>query len=99
MVFFKKPFFRYMYSFIIGFALNVFMYEKDVIHPVIMIFMTYFIIHAFSRTKQHVILFVVIYFYQSVLHINRMVYHYGEWGAEITAFTMNLVCRLISIGF
>ena len=26
-----------------------------------------------------------------------MIRAYGQWGAEITAFTMNLVCRLISV--
>ena len=25
--------------------------------------------------------------------------HYGEWGAEITNFVMNLVCKLISFWF
>lgn len=54
---------------------------------------------ACKRDKQHLVIFVVLYTYQSFLHIERMIYHYGEWGGEVTSFTMNLVCRLISLGF
>ena len=32
-----------------------------------------------------------------MIHVEIMIRSYGKWGAEITAFTMNLVCRLISL--
>jgi hypothetical protein len=51
----------------------------------------------FQREKQHIIVFIILYMYQSFIHIEIMIRSYGQWGAEITAFTMNLVCRLISL--
>jgi hypothetical protein len=50
-----------------------------------------------KREEQHIIVFVVLYAYQSAIHIEIMYRAWGQWGAEITAFTMNLVCRLISL--
>jgi len=64
-----------------------------------MMAITWAIMRFYNREKQHLVIFVVLYAYQSGLHIHRMIYHYGEWGGEITSFTMNLVCRLISLGF
>ena len=97
--FLKTPTIRYIYSFVFGFGINYFMYENTTIHPIIMLLLTYFTMVVFKREKQQAIVFGVIYTYQSLMHIERMVNHYGEWGAEITNFTMNLVYRLISIGF
>ena len=97
--FLRSPTVRYIYSFVFGFGINYFMYENTTIHPIIMLVLTYGIMISFKREKQQAIVFGVIYSYQSLMHIERMVNHYGEWGAEITNFTMNLVCRLISLGF
>jgi lysophospholipid acyltransferase len=53
--------------------------------------------NVFQREKQHVIVFVVLFMYQSGIHLVIMYRKYGEWGTEITSFTMNLVCKLISV--
>jgi len=73
------------------------MYDWDVKHSIFMLVMVYFIMKTFNRENQHLIVFVVLYAYQSIIHIEVMIRAWGEWGAEITAFTMNLVCRLISL--
>mmetsp|Transcript_3030 Transcript_3030/g.2515 ORF Transcript_3030/g.2515 Transcript_3030/m.2515 type:complete len:471 (-) Transcript_3030:28-1440(-) len=88
---------RYAYSFITGFLLQVWMYNWDVKHSIFMLLISYAIMKIFKREQQHIIVFVVLFIYQSFIHIEIMIRSYGEWGAEITAFTMNLVCRLISI--
>lgn len=97
--FIKKPSYRYWYSFLTGFGLNLFMYEWQVVHPILMMLITYFLMRVLNRDKQHLVIFFVLYTYQSGLHLERMMNHYGEWGGEVTSFTMNLVCRLISLGF
>ncbi|CAI2367763.1 unnamed protein product [Moneuplotes crassus] len=97
--FIKSPNARYFYSVITGFIMNVFMFEEAVIHPISMLIGTYLIMRIFPRDKQQIINFVFLYTYLSAQHIHRMVYHYGEWGGEITSFTMNLVCRLTSVAF
>ena len=56
-----------------------------------MLMVSYAIMKIFEREKQHIIVFVVLYAYQSVIHVEIMIRSYGDWGAEITAFTMNLV--------
>ena len=99
MVFISNPKLRYLYSTLTGLTINVFMYEWQVIHPIIMMLLTWGIMHMCKRDQQQIIIFVVLYVYQSGMHIERMIYHYGEWGGEVTSFTMNLVCRLISLGF
>ena len=99
MVFIKSKNSRYAFSFISGFWINVFMYEWQVMHPIAMLLITYFWMKYLNRDKQHLIIFVVLYTYQSWMHIDRMIYNFGEWGGEVTSFTMNLVCRLISLGF
>ena len=73
------------------------MYEWDIKHSIFMMLIAYAIMNIFKREQQHIIVFIVLYVYQSFIHIEIMVRSYGEWGAEITAFTMNLVCRLISL--
>jgi len=73
------------------------MYEWDVKHSFFMLMVSYAIMKIFEREKQHIIVFVVLYAYQSVIHVEIMIRSYGDWGAEITAFTMNLVWRLISL--
>jgi lysophospholipid acyltransferase len=75
------------------------MYEHQIIHPIAMMIVSYLIMRFYTREKQHLIVFAFLYAYQSWLHIDRMIYNYGEWGGEVTSFTMNLVCRLISLGF
>ncbi|CAI2367021.1 unnamed protein product [Moneuplotes crassus] len=97
--FIKTPNMRYYYSLITGFMLNFLMFEEEVIHPISMLIGTYLIMRIFPRDKQQIINFVFLYTYLSAQHIHRMVYHYGEWGGEITSFTMNLVCRLTSVAF
>lgn len=64
-----------------------------------MMLVGYVVIKYFKREKQHFYCFVVIYSYQSYLHIERMIFNWGEWGGEVTSFTMNLVCRIISLGY
>lgn len=82
---------RYIYSLSSGFFLQVFMYDWDVKHSVFMLLITYAIMIIHKRDQQHIIVFVVLYLYQSGIHIEIMIRSYGDWGAEITAFTMNLV--------
>ena len=78
---------------------SVFMYEWQVVHPIIMLFITYFCMRFLNRDRQHLIIFIILYTYQSWMHIDRMIQNFGEWGGEVTSFTMNLVWRLISLGF
>ena len=88
---------RYIYSFTAGISLQCFMYDYGVTHSLVMMLGAYVIMHTVHRQKQHIVIFVLIYVYQSAIHINIMMTSWGQWGAEITAFTMNLVCRLISL--
>ena len=52
-----------------------------------------------NRNSQALIVLILLYAYLTYQHIERMIHAYGEWGGEITSFTMNLVCRLISVAF
>lgn len=80
-----------------GVSIQFFMYDWDIKHSFSMLVIAYVIMNVFQREKQHIIVFVVLYAYQSGIHLEIMYRKYGEWGTEITSFTMNLVCKLISV--
>ena len=80
-----------------GFSLQAYMYDYDIKHSFFMLFITYAIMNLINRESQHLVVFIVLFLYQSAIHIEVMIKSWGEWGAEVTAFTMNLVCRLISL--
>jgi len=45
----------------------------------------------------------IVFFYNlahlSCVHLYIMVFHYGYWGADLTAFTMVMICKMSSIGY
>lgn len=81
-----------------GALIQFYMYGWEIKHSVAMLMITYGSMMIFRREQQHIIIFVVLYLYQSIIHLDLMFNRWGIWGADITAFTMNLVCRLISLG-
>ena len=75
------------------------MNEDSIIQPIIIILITYKFMAVFKLERKQTTGFGEIYTFRLTMHIDRISNHYEEWGAEITNFTMNLVCRLISLGF
>ena len=75
------------------------MNEDSTIQPIIIILFPYKVMAIFKLERKQTAGFGEIYTFRLTMHIDRMSNHYGEWGAEITNFTMNLVCWLISLGF
>ena len=45
----------------------------------------------------------IVFFYNlahlSFVHLYIMIFHYGYWGADLTAFTMVMICKMSSIGY
>ena len=75
------------------------MNENSIVQPIIIILLTNKVIAVFRLERKQTTSFGEIYTFRLTMHIDKMSNHYGERGVEITNFSMNLVCRLISLWF
>ncbi len=87
-----SPTIRYLYSFILGTALQLFVYGTDIWISFLMHFIIYAIIKIRGRKSGAIVTIFSIVFL-SIYHIQRMVADYGSWVLDITTILMSSVCK------
>lgn len=83
---------RYLYSFVLGTALQLFVYGLDIWMP----FLVHLIIYAMIKIKGRNcgafvtgISIIALSFY----HIYRLIVDYGSWNLDISTILMSMVCK------
>lgn len=83
---------RYLYSFVLGTALQLFVYGLDIWMP----FLVHLIIYAMIKIKgRNCGAFVtgISIIALSVYHIYRLIVDYGSWNLDISTILMSMVCK------
>lgn len=83
---------RYLYSFILGTALQLFVYGLDIWMPFLIHLIVYGIIKIKGRNCGALVTGITIVAL-SVYHIQRMVADYGSWILDISTILMSMVCK------
>lgn len=83
---------RYIYSFVLGTALQLFVYGLDIWMP----FLVHLVIYAMIKIKGRncgafVTGFSIVSL--SVYHIYRLIVDYGSWTLDISTILMSMVCK------
>ena len=100
--FLNAPKVRLWYSIIVGVFLNFTCYRKNILHFLCMMTVTKLLLH-YGDSHRITLMPKLIFFYNlahlSCVHLYIMIFHYGYWGADLTAFTMVMICKMSSIGY
>ncbi len=83
---------RYIYSFVLGAALQLFVYGLDIWMP----FLTHLIVYAIIKVKGRncgALVTAITIIALSVYHIVRMIADYGSWTLDISTILMSMVCK------
>lgn len=83
---------RYLYSFVLGTALQLFVYGWDIWMP----FLVHFAVYAIIKIKgRHCGAFVtgISMVALSIYHIQRLITDYGSWILDISTILMSMVCK------
>jgi lysophospholipid acyltransferase len=90
---------RHLFATITGFLLQAYMFRESVIHPFIMMLVTYLMMLLLPRNVQHKAVFVFVMGYLSGSHIYRMYTKFGGWDMDISTYTMILTAKLSALAF
>lgn len=90
---------RHLFSAITGLMLQTYMFREQIIHPMTMTLVTYFLMNVIPRNQSHKAIFVFVMAYLSGSHIYRMVTNFGGWDMDITTYTMILTAKLSALGY
>lgn len=83
---------RYLYSFILGTLLQLFVYGSDIWMPFLVHLVVYGIIKIKGRKCGGFVTGISIVAL-SVYHINRLIVDYGSWVLDISTILMSMVCK------
>ena len=75
------------------------MYRNEVVHVIVISWVSYAIMVVVPRKRQHVWVLVFVTVYNAGMQIYNMWKDYGGWRLEVTAATMPLVCKLNALSF
>ena len=92
-------FIRYLYSLVIGFLIQVYMFRETVYHIYIYAVVVYVLMTFLPRSSQHRIVIGFLLCYMSSQHIYSMVTDFGGFNMDVTTYTMILVCKLWMFAF
>jgi hypothetical protein len=87
-----NPQIRYLYSFILGTVLQLFVYGTDIWMPFLIHLTVYGIIKVKGRNCGALVTGITI-IALSVYHIQRMIVDYGSWILDISTILMSMVCK------
>ena len=106
----KNPTVRLVYSLLLGLGLEIFCYRSrkiialyskhlfiEVLHPLILIFMTYFLMSLFNRQSQTKYVFLFTFAYLAYVNVKRMLDDYGHWRADIGKQLTYTIMKLTSL--
>lgn len=83
---------RYLYSFVMGTLLQLFVYGYDIWMPFLVHLIVYAIIKIKGRKSGALITGISIVAL-SVYHIYRLIVDYGSWILDISTILMSMVCK------
>lgn len=91
-----------MYAIIIGVSINFTCYRKNIIHFLIQMIVTKSALHLGERFKVlNIAYYIFVYnmIHCSCVHVYIMIFHYGYWGADLTAYVMIMTCKMSALGY
>ncbi len=75
------------------------MFGRDIFHLVLSTLITYFFIKYFGRKLSAFYVLIINIIHLSFLHLERVLYHYGEWSLGIETLYMMSICKFSSVAF
>lgn len=90
---------RHLFSFLMGFLLQLYMYRGQFFHTLLMTFVAYGLMKFAPRQKQTTFVFVWVMAYLSFQHIYRMWANFGGYDMDITTYSMILTAKLSALSF
>ena len=90
---------RHLYTTIIGILFQLYVYRGEVKHVIFMTAVAYLLMSTLPRQSQAGYVMAWVLAYLSYQHICSLLYSYGDYKMDITAYTMLLVCKLSALAF
>lgn len=79
--------------------MQIYMFRETVYHIYIYAVIAYLIMSQLPRNQQHKVMVVFLLSYMSSQHLYSMYHDYGGYNADVTTYTMLLVCKIWQVSF